>query len=84
MSGIFYVLCIGLVIVYLVFNVLGTPVGPRDEAYEKCVLKGVAYYKTIESYPTIPFGKNKGKQAIDVAKKLCKKDTDAFTPDEKE
>ena len=46
--------------------------------YEACVDRGVAYFKSVGSYPTLQSYPNKGRQAEDVAAERCKRTVTAF------
>jgi hypothetical protein len=43
------------------------------EIYNRCVSKGVEYFKEIDSYPRLTAAPNKGKHAITVARERCKR-----------
>jgi len=80
MSGFFYVTAIALVIIYFILNATGVPVGPetREEKFVKCVERGVIFYKEHDAYPIITIGADKGKKALEVARKRCDLNVNEF------
>lgn len=50
----------------------------REKAYNDCVLRGVIYFKEIESYPKLTSGPNIGRKAEEVAKERCRRSKSAF------
>jgi hypothetical protein len=45
---------------------------------EKCVARGIAYFKEIGSYPMLHTHPNKGRRAEVVARERCNRTTTAF------
>lgn len=45
---------------------------------DACVLRGVAYFKDIGSYPTLHSGSNRGRSTKAVSRERCKRTTTAF------
>ena len=51
----------------------------QNSKVETCVSKGVAYFKSIDSYPRLHSAPNKGRRAEDVARERCNRTTNAFS-----
>ena len=51
--------------------------GP-DPAVEACVVRGIAYFKEIGSYPNLSSPPDTGRLADDVARERCNRTTTAF------
>jgi hypothetical protein len=49
-----------------------------NEAVDACVMRGIAYFKEIGSYPTLGTAPNKGRRAEDVARERCRRTITAF------
>ncbi|RUO48973.1 hypothetical protein [Pseudidiomarina donghaiensis] len=49
-----------------------------NDKVERCVARGVEYFKEIGSYPTLKSGTNAGRTAESVATERCKKKATAF------
>ena len=45
---------------------------------DRCVARGVDYFKEIGSYPTLSSAPNEGRRAEDVARERCNRTTTAF------
>ena len=50
----------------------------KQEEINKCVNRGISYFKEIGSYPTLNSDPNKGRKAEEVALERCKRTTTAF------
>ena len=61
------------------FDASGPAANPRSaNPVAKCVERGIAYYKTIGSYPTLSTAPNAGRKAEDVVAERCGRTTTAF------
>jgi hypothetical protein len=52
--------------------------GSDQDEVAACVQRGIDYFKSIESYPTLKSPPNQGRSAEEVARERCNRTTTAF------